>query len=138
MASNNSISDPKNITVTIAKSASELISFLSNLHNFKHLLPQGKYSNWKASEHESSFSFMGIATFNLKIEKIIGNEIHFSTGKNSPVNLNFSIIVNEMGENKSEVQFIVNSQINSLYKSALEAPINKLITSISENLNKLK
>ncbi|MCH2214438.1 MAG: hypothetical protein MK086_04625 [Flavobacteriales bacterium] len=112
----------------------EVFAYVSNLNNFKELLPIDKISDWESTEDFCSFKIQGTATIDLHKESIEKpSKIQLRGGEKSPFPIKLEIFLNE-NDGKTEAYQIVNADINPFLKMMVEKPLSNLFDFIADRL----
>ncbi|WP_366182752.1 SRPBCC family protein [Flavobacterium ovatum] len=127
----------KSPKVTVEKSAQELFNLLTDVHNFKKLMPEN-IAKFEVVENESFiFGLKGMPEIHLKIkEKTAPNKIVLvaASGK-----LPFTLVANidSISDNSSAIKFDFEGEFNAMMAMMVKGPISKLIETLAGNMGKL-
>jgi carbon monoxide dehydrogenase subunit G len=121
---------------TINKSAEDTFNFLTDIRNFKYLMPENINKFEVLSEDTFVFSLKGMPEIELKRKEVVSpNKIVFGAGGGK---LDFSLIVQitEVEASKSEVQLHFEGDFNPMMAMMIKGPINKFLETLVTNLPK--
>lgn len=122
--------------VTVPLSQQQAFEYLSDLNNFKELLPEDKVDNIDCSSDHCHFRVKGLTGIYLKK----GNTqpyhlIEIESDQKSQVKFNLHIqIENQNGQ--SSCQLIFRSDLNPFMKMMVEKPLKNFFDLIAANLEK--
>lgn len=118
----------------INRSANEVFDYLSDMNNFKNLLPEDKISNWESDKDSCSFKIQGATTISFVIDSSEEpNLIHMISGNNAPFEFKLDVHLNEMdGVTIGYQEF--EADINMFMKMMVEKPLKNLFDFIVDRL----
>jgi carbon monoxide dehydrogenase subunit G len=117
----------------------EVVSFLTDMNNFIHLLPKDKISDWKSTEKNCSFKVQGGIKISLIYDSIDAqSKIHILSGEGSPFPFTLDIHMNEAEEGLVEGFIEFNGEMNMFVKMVAEKPLTSLFNYISDQLIKVR
>ncbi len=121
--------------VTVPKDQESLFEQLSDLQNFKDLLPEDKIEDWKASPSVCTFKVKGAAKIGLELkESHPYDKIELKTTDKTPVAFTMDIHLNKKGEQEVEAYLTCEADLNPFMKTLIEKPLRKLFDHIAERL----
>ena len=112
----------------------ECIKYLSNLNNYKDLLPKEKINYWSSDENFCVFKIKNSYTLEIIKEKIIDNGIRLKNGKRSPFSFNILIEINDQIGSKCIAQIKCEADINPILKKLVGNPINELFNFMANKI----
>lgn len=122
--------------ITVKKSAKELYEFLTQLENYKKLMPENT-EKFEVEGESFVFGLRGMPEISL----ILKEKTEFSSVKlgatNSKLDFTLGSIINEVSENESEVQLLFESDFNPMMAMMIKKPLTNFINTLTENLEKL-
>lgn len=122
--------------VIVSASADKVADFLKDSQNLIHLLPEGQYSDWKASNEECSFKVQGGVVISLIQDGFEGNsKVFMKSGAKSPFPFRLTLHIEE-ASGKSEGYIAFDGDVNVFLKMMVEKPLTALFNIMSENLKK--
>ncbi|MEM9052632.1 MAG: hypothetical protein AAGC47_11310 [Bacteroidota bacterium] len=120
--------------VKVNAGSAEVFAYVSNLNNFKELLPMDKISDWESTEDFCSFKIQGTATIDLHKESVEEpSKINLKGGEKAPFPINLEIFMNE-SDGQTEAYQIVNADVNPFLKMMVEKPLSNLFDFIADRL----
>ena len=120
--------------VTLDKSAEETFNFLSDVKNFKSLMPDN-ISKFEVLENDKFlFALKGMPEIILKKKEATPNNkivLGAAGGK-----LDFALIANitEIEANKTDVQLSFEGEFNAMMAMMIKGPISKFIETLATNM----
>ena len=120
--------------ITIPKSASEVFDFLSDVKNFKKLMPEN-ISKFEILEKDKFiFSLSGMPE--IVLEKKSHQTLNSIVLVAAAGKLNFSLetIITELGEKQSEVQINFSGDFNPMMAMMAKGPITKFIETLAKKI----
>jgi hypothetical protein len=123
--------------VVLDLSAQKTFDSLSDVKNFEKLMPESIVKFELIGDDAFVFGLKGMPEIQLFLkEKIAPNKLVFgSVGDKLPFNLTASI--NNLDENKSEVQLLFDGQFNAMMSMMIKGPLTKFIETLVGNMHKL-
>ena len=121
---------------SINKSAQEVFDYLSDMNNFKNLLPEDKISDWQSDTSSCSFKIQGATTISFVIEsKEAPGHIHMISGDNAPFKFTLDVHLSENAGVTTGYQ-IFEADVNMFMKMMVEKPLQNLFDYIVDQLEK--
>ena len=118
----------------INKPAKEVFDYLSDMNNFKNLLPQDKISDWQSDVNSCSFKIQGATTISFVIDsKEEPNLIKMISGESAPFKFNLDVHLNE-NEGMTTGYQTFEADINMFMKMMVEKPLKNLFDYIVDQL----
>ena len=123
-------------TITVKKSTKELFEFLTKLENYEQLMPEST-EKFEVEGESFIFGLKGMPEIRLVMkEKTPFSNITLGAAS-SKLPFTLSTEIKEISENESEAQIKFESQFNAMMAMMVKAPLNKFITTLTENMAKL-
>lgn len=124
--------------VKVKGPVSEVETFLTNMNNFIHLLPQDKISDWKSTDTECSFKVQGGIKIPLVYQSTDTNHtMHIISGDGAPFPFTLDVHMKEEGEIvEGYIEF--NGEMNMFVKMVAEKPLLNLFNYIGHKLVKIR
>jgi hypothetical protein len=120
--------------VVIEAGRSNVASFLRDIQNIYHLLPQGHISDWKATENECSFKVQGGVVIPLIQDGFEDDErIFFRSGEKAPFPFKLTVHMQDEGAFTSG-WIAFDGDVNVFLKMMVEKPLTNLFNVMSANL----
>lgn len=120
--------------VKVNASREEVYEFVSDLNNFKELLPMDKISDWESTSDYCSFKIQGTATIDLKKEKEdTPAQLLLVGGEKAPFPISLDIFFDE-ADSLTEVFQKVEVDVNPFLKMMVQKPLSNLFDFIADRL----
>ena len=110
------------------------IKYLSNLNNYKNLLPKEKIKNWNSNENFCVFKIKNSYTIEIIKEKISDNGIQLKSGTRSPFSFNILVEIKDQTGSKCIAQIKCGANINPILKTLVGNPINELFNFMANRI----
>ncbi len=121
----------------VNQSAEKLFEFLTDLNNFRDLLPP-QVKNWQSTKTWCSFDIEGTASLGFEInEKNPNSIIRYKEYGKSPFPFYLIIKINEELELKTRVGMEFEADLNPMMKMMLKKPLTNLLNLMVDKLNEL-
>ncbi len=122
--------------VIIQKPAKEIFSFLSNLNNFRDLMPP-QVINWQSTDETCSFTIQGMTDLSLRLtEKIpFGKLIILPEGK-PPFQFELDCYLDEK-EDGTETQIVFYADLNPFLSMVALNPLRNFVNLLNRKLREL-
>lgn len=118
----------------ISKSQVEVYEFLKNIENFEKLMPESIEKFELLSEDSFLFQLKGMPAIKLKLDKAEPHHLVVLAAANDKLPFTLKGEIEALGEQESEVQLIFEGEFNSMMAMMIKSPIQKFITTLSDNL----
>jgi carbon monoxide dehydrogenase subunit G len=120
--------------VSIKAPREEVFNYVSDLNNFKELLPMDKISDWESKEDFCSFKIQGTATIDLRLVKVEApSRLELKGGEKAPFPINLEIFFDE-ANGLTKVYQKVLVEVNPFLKMMVERPLTNLFDFIADRL----
>jgi carbon monoxide dehydrogenase subunit G len=122
--------------VKVGKSQEDTFAFLSDVKNFKHLMPENIAKFEMLDEESFVFALSGMPEIKLKLtEKQTFNKVALGAVSDK---LPFTLVadIQSVSEGQSEVQLNFSGEFNPMIQMMIKGPIGKFINTLAENLSK--
>jgi carbon monoxide dehydrogenase subunit G len=121
-------------TVEVPAGREKVFAFVSDLNNFKKLLPAERISDWESRGDYCSFKVQGTATIDLKLKNTEPHSrISLESGDRSPFPFTLEIFFEEH-DGKTKAFQIMEAQVNPFLKMMVEKPLSNLFNYIANKL----
>ncbi|WP_327018177.1 SRPBCC family protein [Croceibacter atlanticus] len=118
------------------KSQEELFNFLSNVDNYKSIMPESLENFKKIDDESFLFQLKGMPEIMLVIKETTPHNQVVLGAKSDK--LPFTLIADiEEAQEGSDVQLQFNGEFNAMMGMMIKGPIKKFIATLSENMGKL-
>lgn len=125
--------------VEVNSSAADVYAYLTDLNNFKELLPQDRISNWESTAEQCSFKIQGTVTISIKMKDGTPNHtIHLTNGEKSPFPFTLDVSIEETGPDECIASQRFQADINPFLKMMVEKPLSNLFNYIADKLQEVK
>lgn len=121
--------------VAINKPAEEVYNFLSDFRNFSELMPP-QVEDWQATSEDCSFTIKGMTQLGMKYKKKIPHSL-IEVERNGRVPVDFTLRCHIKGEQRSEVQFEFEAELNPMMKMLAERPLTNFLNLLTAKLQEL-
>ncbi|HEX8561664.1 MAG TPA: SRPBCC family protein [Flavobacterium sp.] len=123
--------------VTVEKSAQQLFDSLSDIGNFKTLMPENTAKFEVTAPDSFVFGLAGMPEIKLVTkQKMAPNKIVLGAASDKlPFTLTADI--QELSENRSQVQLFFQGEFNAMMAMMVKGPISKFIETLAANMVKL-
>jgi carbon monoxide dehydrogenase subunit G len=112
----------------------EVFDYLSDMRNFKDLLPEDKISDWVADEKQCSFKVQGTTTISfIRESSVKPSTLHIISGDSAPFSFFLDIHLSEE-DGKTVGYQVFNADINMFMKMMVEKPLSHLINTMVSRL----
>ncbi|MFN2430006.1 MAG: hypothetical protein ABR574_08325 [Cryomorphaceae bacterium] len=120
--------------VTVPAPPEKVFNYVSDLNNFRSLLPEDRISEWESSEDYCSFKVQGTATIDLILdEKQAFTRLLLKSGEKSPFAFTLEVFLNEV-DGQTEAYQLMNADVNPFLKMMVEKPLANLFNYIADRL----
>ncbi len=125
--------------VNINASRKKVFEFLSDFNNYEKLMPE-QIINWKSDADSCSFTVKGMADLSLKFdEKKPYESINISPNGKVPFSFSLLVILKEdsLNEQKTVAGIDVDANLNPMLAMMAKKPLENLVNTMAENMNKV-
>ncbi len=123
--------------VTVAAAGDAVFDYITDLNNFKHLLPAERISEWESREDYCSFKVQGTATIDLKLtETERPVRVRMESGDRSPFPFTLEVFLESSGEETTAYQ-LMQADVNPFLKMMVEKPLSNLFDYIADRLTEV-
>jgi hypothetical protein len=120
--------------VIVPASADKVHDFLINTDNIYHLLPEGKFSDWKSNGKMCSFKIQGAYTIGLRFKESNPNSlVVFESTEGSPFPFTLNVHLNEQA-GQTEAFQVCDAQINPFLEMMVKGPLKNLFDYMADKL----
>lgn len=118
------------------KSQEELFNFLSNVDNYKSIMPESLENFKKIDDESFLFQLKGMPEIMLVIKETTPHNQVVLGAKSDKLPFTLTAYIEEAQEG-SDVQLQFNGEFNAMMGMMIKGPIKKFIATLSENMGKL-
>lgn len=122
---------------TVNKSTKELFDLLTNVENFKKIMPSS-IEKFEADENSFLFSLKGMPEIRLVLkEKEPYHKIVLGAASSKLPSFTLTAQINELTDLQSNIQLFFEGDFNPMMAMMLKGPLSKFIDTLSENMQNL-
>jgi len=122
--------------VIINKSQKDFFEFLTDLNNFKHLMPENT-DKFEVDGDSFIFSLKGMPEIRLVVKEKQEFDKIVLGAASSKLNFSLTAIINIVTEDSCEAQLLFNGEFNTMMAMMVKSPLQKFINTLTENASKL-
>ena len=120
----------------VNKSQEELFNFVTNLENFRELMPEN-ISKFEVDGESFTFSINGMPEIRLVIkDKQPNNKLTFAAAS-SKLDFTLDVLINSLTKTTSEVELLFNGNFNPMMAMMVKKPLQNFINELAENAKNL-
>jgi len=121
-------------TVTVDKSPEAVFNFLSNIKNFKKLMPENISKFEVLSDDTFLFALKGMPEIVLKKKELIAPNKIVLGAAGGKIDFSLTGLITELGKEKSDVQLLFHGEFNAMMAMMIKGPISKFIETLASNI----
>ena len=122
--------------VSVDKSAQIVFDFLTNVKNFKPLMPENTSKFELMDDETFLFALSGMPEIVLK-KKAVQSPTNIVLGAaGGKLDFSLTAVIKSTSENKSEVQLTFDGDFNAMMAMMIKGPISKFIETLALNIPK--
>lgn len=133
---NNNIMNLETKKTVINKSQKEFFEFLTDLNNFKQLMPENT-DKFEVDGESFIFSLKGMPEIRLVIKEKQEFDKIVLGAASSKLNFSLTSLINQVTETSCETQLLFNGDFNPMMAMMVKSPLQKFIDTLTENASKL-
>lgn len=123
--------------VTTHKSQQEMFNFLNKVENYEQLMPSSLEKFEVTGDDSFLFSLKGMPQIELQIKETREPELIVLGSTSDKFDFAIDLVIEPAGETQSDVQLLFNGKFNAMMAMMVKGPLNKFITTLSENIQKV-
>jgi len=123
--------------VSAPKSGKEMFEFLAKVENFEQIMPEN-IDKFEAREDSFLFALKGMPEIKLKLQELVPSSKVVLASASDKISFTLTAHIIETGNDTSDVQFIFDGKFNMMMAMMVKAPLQKFISTLSENIESLK
>ena len=123
--------------VHVQKSQQELFNFLTNVENYKQIMPDNLEKFEVKSQDTFSFALKGMPEIELQIKETKEPDLIVLGSTSDKLNFSIDVVTEAAGENESRAQLFFHGKFNTMMAMMVKSPLKKFIATLSENVSKL-
>lgn len=120
--------------VTVQKSASDLCNFLSDVKNFKQLMPENISKFEVIREDAFVFALKGMPEIALEVKEVNSPNKVVLGAISDKIPFTLTANIEPINENSSETELLFQGEFNSMMAMMIKSPITKFIETLADNL----
>ncbi|MFL1895889.1 SRPBCC family protein [Aquimarina sp. 2-A2] len=124
-------------TVTVEKSPAEVYQFLTQVENFEKIMPDSIQKFEKLSDSRFLFQLKGMPEIVLEQKESTASSQVVLGAASDKLPFTLTANINEVAPGKSTTQLLFEGQFNAMMGMMIKNPIQKFISTLSENLSKI-
>lgn len=122
---------------TVSKNQQEVFEFLSDVKNFKQLMPENISKFEVINEDTFIFALKGMPEITLKKKEEVPYKKIVLGAAEGKLDFTLTADIIELSTNSSEVALHFNGEFNAMMAMMIKNPITNFIGTLSENLGKV-
>jgi hypothetical protein len=117
----------KSDAVTVNCPSAEIFGFITDFHNFGHLMPE-QVVNYQAETDSCSFEIKGLAALGLRIiEKSPYSKVVMKGEGKLPFGFSFTCDLNALSQNSTEVVLTIDADMNPFMAMMAATPLQNFV-----------
>lgn len=122
--------------VSVAKSSEEVYAFLTDLINYKQLMPENT-EKFEIDGESFVFGLKGMPEIRLVMKEKTPSSQVILGAASSKIPFTLSLSIDTISENNSEVQLFFKGEFNPMISMMVKNPLTKFIETLATNIEKL-
>ena len=123
--------------VTTQKSQQDMFNFLTTVENYEQVMPSS-LENFQVTGSDSFlFSLKGMPQIELQIKETREPDLIVLGSTSDKFDFSIDLMIEQAGDSQSDVQLFFNGKFNAMMAMMVKGPLNKFITTLSENIQKV-
>lgn len=123
--------------VTTQKSQQEMFNFLTQVENYEQVMPSSLEKFEVTGNDSFLFSLKGMPQIELQIKETREPELIVLGSTSDKFDFSIDLVIEPAGETQSDVQLLFNGKFNAMMAMMVKSPLQKFITKLSENIQKV-
>lgn len=123
--------------VTTQKSQQEMFNFLTTVENYEQVMPSSLEKFQITGSDSFLFSLKGMPQIELQIKETREPELIVLGSTSDKFDFSIDLMIEPAGDSQSDVQLFFNGKFNAMMAMMVKGPLNKFITTLSENIQKV-
>lgn len=123
--------------VTARKSQQEMYNFLTNVENYKQVMPDSLEKFEVTSPDTFLFSLKGMPEIELQIKETREPELVVLGSTSDKFNFSIDLVIEPAGNDQSMVQLFFAGKFNTMMSMMVKGPLKKFINTLSENIQEV-
>ena len=122
--------------VNVSKSPEAVFEFLSDVKNFKTLMPENISKFEILEDDKFLFALKGMPEIVLKKKEVVPPNKIVLGAAGGKIDFSLTATINKIDENSSDVQLQFSGDINPMMAMMIKGPITKFIETLATNIPK--
>lgn len=123
--------------VNVKKNQAEMYQFLTQVENYKQLMPESMEKFEITTPDAFLFALKGMPQIELKIQETHEPDLVVLGSTSEKFNFTLNAIIEAAGDDNSNVQLLFDGKFNAMMAMMVKNPLKKFITTLSENIAKV-
>ena len=123
--------------VTVKKNQKEMYDFLTQVENYKQLMPESMEKFEITAPDSFLFALKGMPQIELKIQETHEPDLVVLGSTSDKFNFMLNANIEASGDDSSDVQLLFEGKFNAMMEMMVKSPLIKFITTLSENISKV-
>lgn len=123
--------------VTTQKSQQEMFNFLNTVENYEQVMPSSLEKFEVTGSDSFLFSLKGMPQIELQIKETREPELIVLGSTSDKFDFSIDLMIEPAGDSQSDVQLFFTGKFNAMMAMMVKGPLNKFITTLSENIQKV-
>lgn len=123
--------------VTVKKNQQEIYHFLTQVENYKQLMPDSMEKFEVTAADTFLFVLKGMPQIELKIQETHAPGLIVLGSTSEKFKFTLKAIIEAASEDNCDVQLLFDGKFNAMMAMMVKGPLTKFITTLSENLSRV-
>lgn len=124
-------------TFRIEASQTRVFAFLSDIGNFRHLMPE-QVINWHSENNRCSFTIKGMADLSMRTsETIPAHSVVIVSDNPSPFDFTLFCNIKGISEAQSEVNFRFEAELSPMFAMLVRNPLTTLLNTFGRKASEI-
>lgn len=123
--------------VTTHKNQQEMYNFLTNVENYKEVMPHSLEKFEVTSSDSFLFALKGMPPIELQIKETREPEQIVLGSTSDKFDFSIELLISPAGESQSDVQLFFEGKFNAMMAMMVKSPLKKFINTLSENIQEV-
>lgn len=123
--------------VTAQKSQQEMYNFLTNVENYRQVMPNSMEKFEVTGPETFLFTLKGMPQIALTITEKQEPKLVVLGSTSDKFNFSLNILIEPVSESESAVQLLFDGKFNAMMSMMVKGPLQKFINALSENISRL-
>jgi putative sterol carrier protein len=120
--------------VTVKKNQKEMYNFLTQVENYKQLMPESMEKFEITSPDSFLFALKGMPQIELKIQETHEPDLVVLGSTSEKFNFTLNAVIESSSDDSSDIQLLFEGKFNAMMAMMVKSPLKKFITTLSENI----